>query len=1012
MTDYKESLQLEDMFLTAAEVGDKKTILAALEKHHIFNVNCVDEENKTALVLAVEAAQTEVVDILANHPAINHGDALLRAVNLNFEIEARVLCESLESRQLLPHGLYCRAINSDFHPYVTPVVLAAQNNHYDILKLLVGEFGAQITDPSSMVDEDESSLEHSVGALHLYRALASEAYITLTSEDPIEFAFKMSKKMKELSIRLFEFRFEFEELAQKAEKFAADLLENVQSTEEQTITLSHKSGHDHNGSSSHTNGRNDSDDLLVPHKIKTAIDYDQKKFVAHSHCQHRLVEMWYRGLPNWRRQSSMKSMMKSTLMMIGFPVLSICYIVAPHRRPGNLLKIPYVKFLCHVASTLTFLILLCVQSFDLQYTLYSMYRHVTSQEGGEEHKSMMSLLNDLFLTPVEIAIIIWVGGYTWSNIREIWTKGIRVIQYNIQGKLYDYFNLFLFWTWAIMRLVVLVEVIINREHKSDIATADNITAQSYNGETCPTIWETQELGCLNSKLDILLQSQEDVQGNITTLILRLEEVIERAEASQATRNSRMKRSPASIMRAQGGQSVVADISIDELHDSRLIQMTLLAEGMIALAKTLCFLSLIRITVVHLQIGPMQISFGRMGEDIFKFLAIFVLVLIAFSVGMHQLYHFSTYVKMMRDCVNAGSTECSDSADSLFKSISALFWTLFGLSDMKAFKTPEDHWFIDILGYILFAGYNLVAIVVLLNILIAMMSNTYTRIEEDADTHWKFSRSCLWISFYESSAALSSPFNLVPTMKSIRNFCFCHNLAAKCLDIQHDDVQSRVNVVDKKELRYNALMKEMGQRYAFSKLKSGEEKKDPLIMQLKRDLTGLRTETKENLDTLGHTMKEIAGEEVEEDDNMLKGVLDEVERVVNSGPVSKDSFRDPLNQTIASNIPYADELSLGSAEGDDPSRRGQLLRPNSKWMTVRANVLPSLKQLHQNSVPLVPRRNSNSRQLPPRSSIRLRNQRRKSSGSYAYDEETRLSTESLQPNSLPNSRPNSVNITTV
>ena len=62
----------------------------------------------------------------------------------------------------------------------------------------------------------------------------------------------------------------------------------------------------------------------------------------------------------------------------------------------------------------------------------------------------------------------------------------------------------------------------------------------------------------------------------------------------------------------------------------------------------------------------------------------------------------------------------------------LFWALFGLPDMSVvdFTSAVDaeHYFTETVGNFLYATYHVIAIVVLLNVLIAMMSNTYTRVE--------------------------------------------------------------------------------------------------------------------------------------------------------------------------------------------------------------------------------------------------------------------------------------------
>jgi len=65
--------------------------------------------------------------------------------------------------------------------------------------------------------------------------------------------------------------------------------------------------------------------------------------------------MWYEGLPGFRR----KNIVLQTLQLIGigmlFPVLSIAYIIAPHSSLGKFSKKPFIKFICHSASYVTFL---------------------------------------------------------------------------------------------------------------------------------------------------------------------------------------------------------------------------------------------------------------------------------------------------------------------------------------------------------------------------------------------------------------------------------------------------------------------------------------------------------------------------------------------------------------------------------------------------------------------------------------------------------------------------------
>jgi hypothetical protein len=70
------------------------------------------------------------------------------------------------------------------------------------------------------------------------------------------------------------------------------------------------------------------------------------------------------------------------------------------------------------------------------------------------------------------------------------------------------------------------------------------------------------------------------------------------------------------------------------------------------------------------------------------------------------------------------------------------------------------------GMMMFGSYSVINVVVLLNLLIAMMSSSYSIIAEHSDTEWKFARTKLWMSYFELGCTLPAPFNLFPTPKGI------------------------------------------------------------------------------------------------------------------------------------------------------------------------------------------------------------------------------------------------------
>lgn len=58
----------------------------------------------------------------------------------------------------------------------------------------------------------------------------------------------------------------------------------------------------------------------------------------------------------------------------------------------------------------------------------------------------------------------------------------------------------------------------------------------------------------------------------------------------------------------------------------------------------------------------------------------------------------------------------------------LFWSLFGISSPKSTDLEEEHGFIETVGQGLFMAYHVMSIIVLINMLIAMMSNSFQQIE--------------------------------------------------------------------------------------------------------------------------------------------------------------------------------------------------------------------------------------------------------------------------------------------
>ena len=95
---------------------------------------------------------------------------------------------------------------SEFTPDITPIMLAAHTNNYEIIKMIVQK-GVSIPQPHEVrcncmecvSSSDVDSLRHSRSRLNIYKALASPSLIALSSEDPFLTAFQLSWELQELS---------------------------------------------------------------------------------------------------------------------------------------------------------------------------------------------------------------------------------------------------------------------------------------------------------------------------------------------------------------------------------------------------------------------------------------------------------------------------------------------------------------------------------------------------------------------------------------------------------------------------------------------------------------------------------------------------------------------------------------------------------------------------------------------------------------------------------------------
>ncbi|XP_035179884.1 short transient receptor potential channel 4 isoform X1 [Oxyura jamaicensis] len=633
----------EKAYLNAVEKGDYASVKKALEEAEIYfkiNINCIDPLGRTALLIAIENENLELIELLLSFN-VYVGDALLHAIRKEVvgAVELLLNHKKPSGEKQVPPILLDKQF-SEFTPDITPIILAAHTNNYEIIKLLVQK-GVSVPRPHEVrcncvecvSSSDVDSLRHSRSRLNIYKALASPSLIALSSEDPFLTAFQLSWELQELSKVENEFKSEYEELSRQCKQFAKDLLDQTRSSRELEIILNYR---DDNGLIEEQSGN----DLA---RLKLAIKYRQKEFVAQPNCQQLLASRWYDEFPGWRRRHWAVKMLTCVVIGLLFPVFSVCYLIAPKSPLGLFIRKPFIKFICHTASYLTFLFLLLLASQHID-------RSDVSMQGPPP-------------TIVEWMILPWVLGFIWGEIKQMWDGGL-------QDYIHDWWNL--------------MDFVMNSLYLATISLKI-VAFSKYSGLVPRQSW-------------------------------------------------------------------------DMWHP------TLVAEALFAIANIFSSLRLISLFTANSHLGPLQISLGRMLLDILKFLFIYCLVLLAFANGLNQLYFY--YETQENKCKGIRCAEQNNAFSTLFETLQSLFWSIFGLINLYVTNVQPKHEFTEFVGATMFGTYNVISLVVLLNMLIAMMNNSYQLIADHADIEWKFARTKLWMSYFEEGGTLPTPFNVIPSPKSL------------------------------------------------------------------------------------------------------------------------------------------------------------------------------------------------------------------------------------------------------
>lgn len=205
------------MYLNAAYLGDLGVLRQSVEDaaESSLNVNCLDYMGRSALHISIDSEKLEVIEVLLDNLGFNCiEESLLHAISKGATKIVKIISEhpnfmAGEDRLKKLGGgeaFFRMEEKSQFSPDITPLILAAHYNNHEIIQMFLSRNHSiekphpiSCTCNDCVTRQNYDSLKRSRSRLNAYRALASPAYMALSSPDPIMTTFELRQEMMKLA---------------------------------------------------------------------------------------------------------------------------------------------------------------------------------------------------------------------------------------------------------------------------------------------------------------------------------------------------------------------------------------------------------------------------------------------------------------------------------------------------------------------------------------------------------------------------------------------------------------------------------------------------------------------------------------------------------------------------------------------------------------------------------------------------------------------------------------------
>lgn len=214
-----------------------------------------------------------------------------------------------------------------------------------------------------------------------------------------------------------------------------------------------------------------------------------------------------------------------------------------------------------------------------------------------------------------------------------------------------------------------------------------------------------------------------------------------------------------------------------------VEIVFVRDQFLGTALMLSGLQLLQFLSIHRLFGPWGVIIGHLVVDVLRFLLILTIFFSSFALQLAAVFK-PLELKAAND-TDRGAISAKPAVPFL-KIVELLFFGIFGLTNQKDFLSDDNVRAKD-MSKVVFGLYNVLVMIVLINLLIAMMSDTYQRLQVASDVEWKFGRARL-IRNMERETSNPTPINLFSKLVHVikmlyRSRCRCR---VQEIAVQQDD----------------------------------------------------------------------------------------------------------------------------------------------------------------------------------------------------------------------------------